>query len=466
MGSKWRKGCFSDIAIITMGQSPKGTDCNNLENGIPLLNGPTEFSDWHPYPIQFTTDPKKYAEEGDLLFCVRGSTTGRMNWAEQKYAIGRGIASFRHRLGKEYHAYLRALVEYKLPILLQSATGSTFPNVSRTQLLELEIDVPFGEAALAISRIIDSLDKKIYLNQQTNQTLEQMAQTLFKSWFVDFDPVFDNILCNANYQLENLPADFPDELRPKAKQRLTAPQNNPEKTSIEREKNGNKAFPSEFEFNEQLGWIPKGWEDGSFEKVADALSGYAFKGKDFSVDGYAVIKIKNISTDRTVSIFDVNRIPPEIGISASRFLLSDGDIIMAMTGAGSVGRFGVIASESNEPYYLNQRVCKLSPKLKNGIPFLFAALNKTGVEEGIFKGAQGSGQPNISANGILATKLLVPNVKSIELFNTLLMEAFNQKITLRKESYTLTKLRDTLLPKLISGELQVSSLRTSGEKTA
>ena len=135
MGSNWSKGTLGDIAVITMGQSPKGVDCNEIQDGTPLLNGPTEFSGWHPYPTQYTTDPKRFAKEGDLLFCVRGSTTGRMNWAEQQYAIGRGIASFRHKLGKGYQAYLRALVEYKLPILLQSATGSTFPNVSKSCLI-------------------------------------------------------------------------------------------------------------------------------------------------------------------------------------------------------------------------------------------------------------------------------------------------------------------------------------------
>ena len=74
-----------------MGQSPEGDDCNNEGVGEPLLNGPTEFGFYSPSPIQWTTNGKKHCVEGDLLFCVRGSTTGRMNWANQSYAIGRGL---------------------------------------------------------------------------------------------------------------------------------------------------------------------------------------------------------------------------------------------------------------------------------------------------------------------------------------------------------------------------------------
>jgi type I restriction enzyme S subunit len=90
---------LSDIAEIVMGQSPSGDTCNERGIGIPLLNGPTEFGTKHPQPVQYTTDAKKIALSGDLLFCVRGSTTGRMNWADQQYAIGRGLAAIRGKGG-------------------------------------------------------------------------------------------------------------------------------------------------------------------------------------------------------------------------------------------------------------------------------------------------------------------------------------------------------------------------------
>ena len=75
------EACLSDIAEIVMGQSPKGVDVNQSNEGLPLLNGPTEFTNLYPQPVQFTEYGKRFAETGDILFCVRGSTTGRMNYA-------------------------------------------------------------------------------------------------------------------------------------------------------------------------------------------------------------------------------------------------------------------------------------------------------------------------------------------------------------------------------------------------
>src|SRR5437868_9574371 len=97
-----------DVADIVMGTSPPGDSCNSTGIGEPLLNGPTEFGPHHPTPVQYTTAPRRFAETGDILFCVRGSTTGRMNWADRRYAIGRGIAAIRHFEGARYQPFLRA----------------------------------------------------------------------------------------------------------------------------------------------------------------------------------------------------------------------------------------------------------------------------------------------------------------------------------------------------------------------
>ena len=88
---------LQNIAEIVMGQSPESEFVSSEKIGLPLLNGPAEFTDRYPVPVQFTSLGKRIAEEKDILFCVRGSTTGRMNIADQKYAIGRGLAAIRHK---------------------------------------------------------------------------------------------------------------------------------------------------------------------------------------------------------------------------------------------------------------------------------------------------------------------------------------------------------------------------------
>ncbi len=181
----WNEGTLSDVAEVIMGQSPKGESCNTNGNGKPLLNGPTEFGVKNPHPLQFTEDPKKLCNKNDILFCVRGSTTGRMNWADQQYAIGRGIAAIRHKEGDGYKHFVRGIIDFNLPGLLASATGSTFPNVSRDQLEDLVILIPTPSEQKAIASVLSSLDDKIDLLHRQNKTLETMAETLFRQWFVE-----------------------------------------------------------------------------------------------------------------------------------------------------------------------------------------------------------------------------------------------------------------------------------------
>ena len=169
-----------------------------MDQGLALLNGPTEFGAHHPTPVQFTTDARKRAQPGDLLFCVRGSTTGRMNWADQEYAIGRGVAAIRHRDERALQPFVRGVIEDELPELLLQATGSTFPNVSAHQLAEIPYPNLARSEQRAIAHVLGTLDDKIELNRRMNETLEEMARTLFKSWFVDFLPVRAKMAAKQN----------------------------------------------------------------------------------------------------------------------------------------------------------------------------------------------------------------------------------------------------------------------------
>ncbi len=220
-GNEWREVTLGDVADIVMGQSPPG-DTVSSDHGLALLNGPTEFGAHHPTPVQFTIDARKRAQPGDLLFCVRGSTTGRMNWADQEYAIGRGVAAIRHRHDPALQPFVRGVIESELPELLTQATGSTFPNVSAHQLAEIpypNLGKNLGKSEQqAIAHVLGTLDDKIELNRRMNETLEEMARALFKSWFVDFDPVHAKMegRWRRGESLPGLPAEhydlFPDRL--------------------------------------------------------------------------------------------------------------------------------------------------------------------------------------------------------------------------------------------------------------
>ena len=174
----WKIVPFSDIADVIMGQSPEGDDCNNAGCGDPLLNGPTEFGFYSPTPVQWTTNGKKYCVAGDLLFCVRGSTTGRMNWANQSYAIGRGLAAIRHKKDSNFNWFIKAMVDNSLNDILAAATGSTFPNIGKELLNGFYVIIPdetslqkYGPQGYAIFRMITDNAKEIDFLYALKKTL-------------------------------------------------------------------------------------------------------------------------------------------------------------------------------------------------------------------------------------------------------------------------------------------------------
>jgi type I restriction enzyme S subunit len=242
---------LSNVAEIVMGQSPSGDTYNKIGKGFPLLNGPTEFGSSYPTPALWTTEPTRFCQERDILFCVRGSTTGRMNWADRKYCIGRGIGAIRGKNGVTDTRFIYYTLVHNLPRLLSLCSGSVFPNLSRQDLGSFEIEWFDEYTRLAIAHILGTLDDKIELNQQMNRNLEAITSAIFKSWFVDFDPV--------RAKMEGL--------QPVGMDAATA-----------------ALFPNSFE-DSSLGEIPKGWEIAPIGNYVDAVKGLSYKGSGLS-DGH------------------------------------------------------------------------------------------------------------------------------------------------------------------------------------
>ena len=153
-----------------MGQSPVGTSYNQNSDGTPLLNGPTEFGENHPIPVQWTTEPTKFCKKGDILICVRGATTGRMNWADQEYCIGRGLAALSVDLKHCLPQYVYFFVETQSQIMLDMSQGTTFPNLSGEKLKSLEIPLPPIPEQKKIVLYISSLQKRVKDLKQIQQT--------------------------------------------------------------------------------------------------------------------------------------------------------------------------------------------------------------------------------------------------------------------------------------------------------
>ena len=268
-----------------------------------------------------------------------------------------------------------------------------------------------------------------------------MAQALFKSWFVDFDPVIDNALAAGN--------PIPDELAPRAEVRKKALAN----SKANRE--AAKHFPATFRQTEAGSSIPEGWEETSFGKHINLQTGPAFKSKDFTESGTRLARGDNVKEGR-FQWGDKSRFWPEVDESLKKYLLSSGDVLLGMDGS-KVGKNRVRVRALDLPCLLVQRVARLTTKDTICSNFIFLAVNNERFRDYVEVVKTGSAIPHISGRQIKDLPLVLPKEKENDVFREferLASSLFNRTDTLIAENLTLTKLRDTLLPKLISGELQ------------
>lgn len=182
--AQWADVALSTVADVVMGQSPRSASYNNRGVGSPLINGPTEFTERYPVTIQWTSEPTRLCRTGDLLICVRGSSTGRTNRADDTYAIGRGVAAIRGRNDNDTE-FVSFQVMAGVSRVLAATTGSTFPSIDGRSLRKLPICVPTdpGEqraiaAALSdVDGLIASLDRLIAKKRAIKQAAMQQLLT-------------------------------------------------------------------------------------------------------------------------------------------------------------------------------------------------------------------------------------------------------------------------------------------------
>lgn len=329
--------------------------------------------------------------------------------------------------------------------------GTGVPTLNRNHLSSVLVQNLEHKNEKLIAKILGDLDDKIYLNNQINQTLESIAQAIFKSWFIDFGPVRAKIAAKQTGQDSERAAMCAISGKSEAELEQMAKDDFAELQATA------ALFPDEL-VESELGEVPRGWEIGCVGNIATAKGGYAFKGSQFVDKGYPVIKIKNITGDGEVDIQDTQCIDEKTAQTALRFMLHDSDLVMAMTGA-TVGKIGLV-NTYGKSIYLNQRVAKFeSDTFGNKVSYyLFCLFNRKEYFEQIIGTAQGSAQPNISSNGIESTRIIIPNFEAINLFIRKVDFIFQYWLENGSVNNTLRDVRDTLLPKLLSGELDVSDL--------
>lgn len=367
---------LSDIADITMGQSPKSEYYNSNGNGMPFLQGNRTFGYKKPFFDTYTTLATKTAKAGDVIMSVR-APVGDLNIAPVDLCLGRGVCSLHMKNGNQDFLYY--LLKFYMPHLLNKESGTVFGSVNRNDISSLEIDIPESEAVQAkISRILSMLDDKIELNNAINCNLEQQAQALFKSWFVDFEP-----------------------------------------------------FGGE---------MPNDWHNGTVSEI---------------IELHDAKRIPLSNRERA----ELAKIYPYYGATSimdyvDRYLF-DGIYLL-------LGEDGTVVDDKGFPilqyvegkFWVNNHAHIITGKNGFSVEMLYLLFRLTNVQSIV----TGAVQPKISQANLKSISTIIPSGEILKQFDTIVQPFFAQIRNIKAENDRLIALRDTLLPKLMNGEIDVSEV--------
>ena len=373
---------------------------NNLENGHINIKSNTKRVS--------TEEAAKYRKplnDRTILVSINGTIGNVGKYNNENCILGKSACYFNVAEDFDYDFiyYVIANDIFKNTIS-RLATGTTIKNVSLETMRNYTFCAPDITTQRRISKILGAIDDKIENNRRINTNLESQAQALYKQWFVDFE--------------------FPNE------------EGKPYKSS------GGKMIDSE------LGPIPDGWRVGLLKDIVNFQSGFPFKSELFSEQGtYRLITIKGVQDgylDVNGAVYIKNipdRMPPYC-------LLTEGDIIMSLT--GNVGRCCIVDREN---LLLNQRVVKLQPTFINSNMFIYTMFRRESFKEKLIALAKGTAQANLSPIETANMRTITPSASCLVRFNELGQSIFKQLLKNIKENNRLAALRDTLLPKLMNGEI-------------
>lgn len=424
MVSDWTPMKLSQAITLVSGGTPKTTEPTYWGGPIPWLSVVDFNNDFR----HVSSAAKSITQEGldssaatllrtgDLIISARG-TVGALAQLSRPMAFNQSCYGVREKEGETSTDYLYYLLKHVVSQLQAVSHGAVFDTITRATFELVEVELPPLKEQSAIASVLGALDDRIENLRATNETLEAIVQTLFKSWFVDFDPV-------------------------KAKAEGKVPVGMDAETAA--------LFPSEFEESE-LGLIPKGW---TLDKVGQKVKCVGGGTPSTSVTEYweggtiAWATPKDLSGKKSPVLLSTERKLTETGVKkVSSGVLPVGTLLMS-----SRAPIGYLAI-TRTPLSINQGFIGILPG--GGLPpsylYFWAKLN----QNDIVQHANGSTFLEISKTAFRTIKLLVPPEGLLTKFDQLASDVFNFITTNEKETQALTSLRDAMLPKLISGELRL-----------
>ena len=366
--------------------------------------------------------------DGDIVYSRRGDVERRALVRSHEDGWLCGTGCLRVRLGEQgadprfVSLYLGhpSVREW----IVRHAHGATMPNLNTSILSACPFLEPPLEEQRAIAHILGTLDDKIELNRKQNETLEAMARALFKAWFVDFEPVRAKMegRWQRGQSLPGLPAHLYD------------------------------LFPDQL-VESEIGEIPEGWEVSTLGKVSSYLS-RGISPKYIDAGGVLVLNQKCI---RGFAIdFNKGRRHDVTQRGVDGRALEVGDVLVNSTGVGTLGRVAQVRRLAEQTVVdshvtVVRSVARINPAYLCG----FMYMKQPEIEA---MGEGSTGQTELSRSKLGAMEILIPSISVLQEYAKLVGAMAESQAQNQDSSDALVSLRDTLLPKLISGELRVSSL--------
>jgi type I restriction enzyme S subunit len=331
--------------------------------------------------------------------------------------------------------------------------GAANPTLNRNHVHPLPIKWTTRGNQDKIVRILSSLDDKIELNHKINQTLEQMAQAIFKSWFVDFEPVKAKIEAKKNDQDPERAAMSTISGKTDAELDHLPPVQLAQLTTTA------ALFPDDL-VDSELGLIPKGWEVESIKDWGAVICGKTPPKKNPSFYGGSVPFIKIPDMHGNVFATTTNDTLSQKGASTQpKKQIPEGSICVSCI--ATVGQV-VIASEDS---HTNQQINSIVPaKMSYNYYLFFSMKERTGLLHEMASG--GSATLNLNTGNFLKILLLVPSSSLLDEYCQKVDSIFWNILLNDQQSQVLSNIRDTLIPKLLSGEISVGKAKTTNEEMA
>ena len=396
MSSEWLSMPFGDFLSLQRGHDLPEQE--RIKGDVPIL-GSFGVTGWHN---------KSLAKAPGLTIGRSGASFGTATYTERDYfPLNTTLYVTDFKGSHPRFAYYFA-EQFDFSAF---NSGSAQPSLNRNYINPVEVSIPPFSEQKAIAHILGTLDDKIELNRKTNETLEAMAKAIFKSWFVDFDPV--------RAKVEGRPTGLPAEI--------------------------SDLFPDSFEDSE-LGEIPSGWSVGEIQEIAE-LNPETWGSRN-QPHGVRYLDLSNVKHGKIDSIEEYEW---EDAPSRARRILITGDTVVGTVRPGNgsyclIGEDGITGSTG---------FAVLRPKNKSDSAFVYlGSCSKENIDR-LAHLADGGAYPAVRPELVAQTPVIIAARDLLDCFSRSVSPLFAAAEERKQSSKLLCQVRDALLPKLISGEIRI-----------